>query len=110
MTARLNFYDTSGEVNVWATMLATQIQKLTIMKKIMAYCLLSVVLLSCTTLDKIRPTEAKIKNVIMIIGEKTVTKMEVNGAFFVYQKDNRENLLAQAETKLIMCSVFINLS
>jgi alkaline phosphatase len=30
------------------------------------------------------------------LGEKTVPKMEVNGAFFVYQKDNRENLLAQA--------------
>jgi alkaline phosphatase len=30
------------------------------------------------------------------LGEKTVPKMEVNGAFFVYQKENRENLLAQA--------------
>jgi alkaline phosphatase len=32
----------------------------------------------------------------MSLGEKTVPKMEVNGAFFVYQKENRENLLAQA--------------
>ena len=69
MTARLIFYDTSGEVNVWATMHVTHMQNLTIMKKIMAYCLLSVVLLSCTALDKIRPTEAKVKNVIMIIGD-----------------------------------------
>ncbi len=30
------------------------------------------------------------------LGEKTVPKMDVNGAFFVYQKENRENLLAQA--------------
>ena len=30
------------------------------------------------------------------LGKKTVPKMEVNGAFFVYQKENRENLLAQA--------------
>ncbi len=30
------------------------------------------------------------------LGEKTVPKMEVNGAFFVYQKENRENLLAKA--------------
>ena len=30
------------------------------------------------------------------LGEKTVPKIEVNSAFFVYQKDNRENLLAQA--------------
>lgn len=30
------------------------------------------------------------------LGEKTVPKMEVNGEFFVYQKENRENLLAQA--------------
>lgn len=30
------------------------------------------------------------------LGEKIVPKMEVNGAFFVYQKENRENLLAQA--------------
>lgn len=30
------------------------------------------------------------------LGKKIVPKMEVNGAFFVYQKDNRENLLAQA--------------
>ncbi len=30
------------------------------------------------------------------LGEKTVPKMEVNGAFFVYQEQNRENLLAQA--------------
>lgn len=30
------------------------------------------------------------------LGEKVVPKIEVNGAFFVYQKDNRENLLAQA--------------
>jgi alkaline phosphatase len=30
------------------------------------------------------------------LGEKTVPKIEVNGAFFVYQKENRENLLAQA--------------
>ncbi|TAN71283.1 MAG: alkaline phosphatase [Methylobacter sp.] len=30
------------------------------------------------------------------LGEKTVPKIDVNGAFFVYQKENRENLLAQA--------------
>ncbi len=30
------------------------------------------------------------------LGDKIVPKMEVNGAFFVYQKENRENLLAQA--------------
>lgn len=30
------------------------------------------------------------------LGEKIVPKMEVNGAFFVYQDQNRENLLAQA--------------
>ncbi|MGZ5008201.1 MAG: alkaline phosphatase [Methylobacter sp.] len=30
------------------------------------------------------------------LGEKTVPKMEVNGAFFVNQRENRENLLAQA--------------
>jgi alkaline phosphatase len=30
------------------------------------------------------------------LGEKTAPKIEVNGAFFVYQKENRENLLAQA--------------
>ena len=30
------------------------------------------------------------------LSEKTVPKMEVNGAFFVNQKENRENLLAQA--------------
>ncbi|MDD5460413.1 MAG: alkaline phosphatase [Methylococcales bacterium] len=30
------------------------------------------------------------------LGEKTVPKMQVNGAFFVYQQENRENLLAQA--------------
>lgn len=30
------------------------------------------------------------------LGEKRVPKIEVNGAFFVYQKENRENLLAQA--------------
>ncbi|MDO9269270.1 MAG: hypothetical protein Q7T96_09180 [Methylobacter sp.] len=30
------------------------------------------------------------------LGEKTVPKIEVNSAFFVYQKENRENLLAQA--------------
>ena len=30
------------------------------------------------------------------MGSKTVPKMEVNGEFFVYQKDNRENLLARA--------------
>ena len=30
------------------------------------------------------------------LGSKTVPKMEVNGEFFVYQKDNRENLLARA--------------
>lgn len=30
------------------------------------------------------------------LSEKTVPKMEVNGAFFVYQKENRENLLAKA--------------
>lgn len=30
------------------------------------------------------------------LGEKIVPKIEVNSAFFVYQKDNRENLLAQA--------------
>ena len=30
------------------------------------------------------------------LGEKIVPKMEVNGAFFVYQKENRENLVAQA--------------
>ena len=29
------------------------------------------------------------------LGEKSVPKMEVNGALFVYQKENRENLLAQ---------------
>jgi alkaline phosphatase len=39
------------------------------MKKFMAYCLISVALLSCTTLDTTRPTEAKVKNVIMNIGE-----------------------------------------
>ena len=39
------------------------------MKKFMAYCLISVALLSCTTLDTTRPTEAKVKNVIMIIGD-----------------------------------------
>jgi len=39
------------------------------MKKLMAYCLVSVALLSCSTLDKTRPTEAKVKNVIMIIGD-----------------------------------------
>ena len=32
----------------------------------------------------------------MSLGEKRVPKMEVNGAFFVYQQENRENLLAQA--------------
>ena len=30
------------------------------------------------------------------LGKKVVPKIEVNGAFFVYQKENRENLLAQA--------------
>jgi len=30
------------------------------------------------------------------LGSKQVPKMDVNGAFFVYQQDNRENLLAQA--------------
>jgi alkaline phosphatase len=30
------------------------------------------------------------------LGKKRVPKMEVNGAFFVYQNENRENLLAQA--------------
>lgn len=30
------------------------------------------------------------------LGEEIVPKMDVNGAFFVYQKENRENLLAQA--------------
>ena len=30
------------------------------------------------------------------LGEKIVPKIEVNGAFYVYQKENRENLLAQA--------------
>jgi alkaline phosphatase len=30
------------------------------------------------------------------LGEKIVPKMDVNGAFFVYQEQNRENLLAQA--------------
>ena len=39
------------------------------MKKFMAYCLISVALLSCTTLDTTQPTEAKVKNVIMIIGD-----------------------------------------
>ena len=39
------------------------------MKKFLAYCFISVTLLSCTTLDKTRPTESKIKNVIMIIGD-----------------------------------------
>ena len=39
------------------------------MKKLIAYCLISVALLSCTTLDKPKPTEARVKNVIMIIGD-----------------------------------------
>ena len=39
------------------------------MKKLIAYCFISVALLSCSTLDKIRPPEAKVKNVIMIIGD-----------------------------------------
>ena len=39
------------------------------MKKFIAYCFISLALLSCTTLDKTRPTEAKVKNVIMIIGD-----------------------------------------
>ncbi|MGR9051146.1 MAG: alkaline phosphatase [Gammaproteobacteria bacterium] len=30
------------------------------------------------------------------LGDKIVPKMDVNGAFFVYQRDNRENLLAGA--------------
>lgn len=30
------------------------------------------------------------------LGSKTVPRMEVNGEFFVYQRDNRENLLARA--------------
>jgi len=30
------------------------------------------------------------------LGEKTVPKIDVNDAFFVYQKENRENLLAKA--------------
>jgi len=30
------------------------------------------------------------------LGNKVVPKIDVNGAFFVYQKENRENLLAQA--------------
>jgi alkaline phosphatase len=44
-------------------------KKLTIMKKFIAYCLISVALLSCSTLNKTRPIEAKVKNVIMIIGD-----------------------------------------
>ena len=39
------------------------------MKKLIAYCFISIALLSCTTLDKTRPTEARVKNVIMIIGD-----------------------------------------
>jgi alkaline phosphatase len=39
------------------------------MKKFIVYCLIGVALLSCSTLDKTRPTEAKVKNVIMIIGD-----------------------------------------
>jgi alkaline phosphatase len=39
------------------------------MKKVMAYCLISVALWSCSTLNKPRPTETKVKNVIMIIGD-----------------------------------------
>ena len=41
----------------------------TIMKKIIAHCLISVALLSCSTLDKTPPAEAKVKNIIMIIGD-----------------------------------------
>ena len=33
------------------------------------YCLISVVLLSCSSLDKTRPTKTEVKNVIMIIGD-----------------------------------------
>jgi alkaline phosphatase len=39
------------------------------MKKLIAYCLISVTLLNCSTLDKARSTEPKVKNVIMIIGD-----------------------------------------
>ncbi len=39
------------------------------MKKLLAYYLISFTLLSCSTLDKTRPTEAEVKNVIMIIGD-----------------------------------------
>ncbi|MFZ2169130.1 MAG: alkaline phosphatase, partial [Methylococcaceae bacterium] len=39
------------------------------MKKIIVYCFISVALLSCSTLDKTLPTESKVKNVIMIIGD-----------------------------------------
>ena len=39
------------------------------MKKLIAYCFISIALLSCTTLDKTPPTEARVKNVIMIIGD-----------------------------------------
>lgn len=49
--------------------MTTPHKKWTIMKKFIAYCFISVALLSCSTLDKPKPTEAKIKNVIMIIGD-----------------------------------------
>src|SRR5512137_2489275 len=39
------------------------------MKNFIFYCLISTTLLSCSTLDKPRPTETKVKNVIMIIGD-----------------------------------------
>lgn len=49
--------------------MTTPHKKWTIMKKFIAYCFISVALLSCSTLDKPKPKEAKIKNVIMIIGD-----------------------------------------
>lgn len=49
--------------------MTTPHKKWTIMKKFIAYCFISVALLSCSTLDKPKPTEAKLKNVIMIIGD-----------------------------------------
>lgn len=49
--------------------MTTPHKKWTIMKKFIAYCFISIALLSCSTLDKPKPTEAKIKNVIMIIGD-----------------------------------------